>query len=1471
MFTGLFDLGLLQVSLNCLKNFDACSVSSCLILPRMNVIRQPKRGGGNPGGSRPLIMTNQKPKGRGRGAIDFDPIQYRPGRQRGTSTSSSGEMRTPSNLALQMGLISSAHRGSSSSTHTDSANPSTPSGHSLIHPMLRSRVFARQSSSSSSNVTPRATSIMGPPKTPRSNLFTPRNSLIVSSTPRTTPTSGSTGELHHSHVILAVSEGRGHARGEVGIAVIDIKRPRLILCQLSDRQTYVNTLTKISVFQPVEILVPNTFVDSNQPNKLYKLLEEKFPFVSMSKVQRRLFRDSDGLEKVQHLCLPQNSSCQLILQDKFYALAAAAALLKYVEFVQNVIFAAHSLKVEYQGAHHGTIIDVITAKNLELLLNQQSNNASHTLVKVIDHCCTNGGSRLLRASLLHPPCSLPFITKRQDSVQELVEKPDVAQKIREVFRQLPDVEQLLTLCMQTPSTIDSTQAMETRVNYVLQLKTALESLPHIVAAMENVQSSLLCKAKKCLEDPRGNLMKARILQTLNEDVKAPKGGKTAVFQKCFAVKSGINDLMDVARKTYCELINDMHENVIELGSTYSLPLKMNYSVTRGYHIQVPIQKNHPVKKSDLPAQFVQVQQSRNCFTCTTDTLILANERIKYITTDILTLSNTLLSSILNDIREHIGYLYEMCESIAEVDLALSLSQISRSHNYVRPKFGDKLCLKASRHPILESIASCDPIANDIEATSWQNMSVITGPNMSGKSIYIRQVLLLQIMAQVGCYVPAEEATFRITDRIFSHLNFDDSIENNASTLALEMKEMQLILSSITATSLVALDELCRGTSVEEGTAIAWSLCEELSQSTAFVFVTTHFRELTRLSSLYPSIKNIYLETVEHEFSDKKCRLVYTHRLLPGVNPAENYGLRLAENLDVPKPVLEMSKTFASQIRNTSEANLISDIGDETYTLAMALHKLKVLTTTDGLTVDELKTFQLNVRKEIREAQQRKQDVILSKQMEQHAVAEDIQSNVVAHQQNLCGYSSSEAGLSPIVSKASERMFPENPISEASERMFLENPILEASERMFPENPISGGSDYGSPKSHDNGRCPSPEEETPKSSLPEDNIDAHDSTLCSSPTLNLTAISTLDTPRSVTSFCSQHTWLAQTPDQSSRYSESKCPSSRRSQSFSDASDSGSDENSSLSHFRSELSMSNSMMSVYDEDKVTNGQSFNAFCKPQDISRQSKDRSTDFFSQSTAILSQNSVASNPFQFINEQQSFQSLFKSTDTPLKKRLPIFPASFFMSPRISEHLNDEGLSSPPMASRTPQTNNPQKRTSADFNAPSEQGYIDEGPSTPFTTSKTPQTSNPQKRTSGDFYSQREQGCIDKGPSIHKTPQTSTPQKRGIGGFYSPSDHGYTHKTPQTSTSQKRASGGLYSPSDHGYIDESPGHSSNPRKRASSDSCSPISGSKKSLQVSAEKKIHSSGKNLLEQAPKGGFHSLQLVMDSYCSSGSDSD
>ncbi|XP_071446846.1 mutS protein homolog 4-like [Hetaerina americana] len=789
----------------------------------------------------------------------------------------------------------------------------------------------------------------------------------------------------NSQTADAISEGRGQARGEVGIAAIDIQRPHLIMCQISDGQTYVNTLTKLHLFSPLEVLVPNTFCDGKTPSKVFLVIREQCPLIRIVCVQRRHFNEAEGRKLLKLLCAPEYSPVELLLTHKFYALSAAAALLKYVEYIQNLIFAPKSLKVEYQGSQNTTIIAikkngypkqmalkraarneaelskdhendqskklkteqlyVDTALRLELVAslfghsgegkvwNRRkgisgggASESKPSLLNILNHCYTVGGLRLLRASILQPPCLASIIETRLESVTELVSNPTLSAAISCVLGQLSDVENLLTLCMISPDGADTgvsgdtlLKLAESRINYALLLKTSLGMVEPLKDALEEASTPFLRGIRKNLIDPRYGEMLEQIGEVLHNDARSSKGFASSHLQRCFAVKPGINGLLDVARKTYSEIVGDITTYVSELGEEHSLNLRVNYNATRGFHIQLVPLDNIVINKTRLPAEFMQVQKMGRSLSFVTQELIEFDMRCKVALQEIQTMSNVVILELLGKLREKIGSLYKLCESVAILDMLVSLSQVSALPGYCKPRFDHCLNIVNGRHPLLDFFGSREPVPNSVYASRHFNFHVITGPNMSGKSIYIKMVALLQIMAQVGCYIPAERATFCIADRIFSRIGFDDSIECNASTFVLELKEMQYILQSLTPISLVIIDELCRGTSVEEGTAMAWAFSEELLKSSAFIFLTTHFSFLTKLASIYPNVTNYHLQTEEQDVQEPaqvqengdtlsvptfaRSRLHYTHRLASGVTTVENYGLRLAQVTGLPSSIV----------------------------------------------------------------------------------------------------------------------------------------------------------------------------------------------------------------------------------------------------------------------------------------------------------------------------------------------------------------------------------------------------------------------------------------------------------------------------------------------------------------------------------------------------------------------------------------
>lgn len=275
------------------------------------------------------------------------------------------------------------------------------------------------------------------------------------------------------------------------------------------------------------------------------------------------------------------------------------------------------------------------------------------------------------------------------------------------------------------------------------------------------------------------------------------------------------------------------------------------------------------------------------------------------------------------------------------------------NDFVKPEFGQNLEIRKGRHPLLEKMP-IEVTPNYVMANFGSRLHIITGPNMSGKSTYLRQIVLLQIMAQVGCYVPAEFACFRIADRIFSRVSNRDSIEANASTFMLEMKETAYILANVGPSSLIIIDELGRGTAVDEGSGICWAICEKLMETNCFTFLATHFPLLTKLEGLYPWVRNHHFLTKDMEVNEgEKQKREHTHLLVNGTAPssAYRYGIQLASISSLPKEVIDNSQLMAEKlVENETHVQQLDPVDRGVADLVIQLKQLGM----SGIKGDELK-------------------------------------------------------------------------------------------------------------------------------------------------------------------------------------------------------------------------------------------------------------------------------------------------------------------------------------------------------------------------------------------------------------------------------------------------------------------------------------------------------------------------------------
>uniref|UniRef100_A0A8C3HUZ1 MutS protein homolog 4 n=1 Tax=Chrysemys picta bellii TaxID=8478 RepID=A0A8C3HUZ1_CHRPI len=655
-------------------------------------------------------------------------------------------------------------------------------------------------------------------------------------------------------VIVAVVEGRGLARGEVGMASIDLKNPEVVLSQFADNTTYAKVITKLKILTPLEIIMSNTACDTGNTTKLFSLITDNFKNVTFTTVQRKYFNETKGLEYIEQLCTSEFST---------------------------------------------------------VLMEVQSKNG-HTLFGVLNYTKTPGGSRRLRSNILEPLVDAETINTRLDCIQELLQDEELFFSLQAVISRFLDTEQLLSILVQIPKQ-DTVNAAESKITNLIYLKHTLELVDPLKAALKSCKTHLLKAYYSSLEDKRFGIILEKIKTVINDDTRYTKGCLNMRTQKCYAVRPNINEFLDIARRTYTEIVDDIAGMITQLGEKYNLPLKMSFSSARGFFIQMNAECA-ALPNGQLPSEFTKITKMKNAYSFTSADLIKMNERCQESLREIYHMTYLIVCKLLSEIYEHIHCLYKLSDTVSMLDMLLSFAHACTLSDYVRPEFTDTLAIKQGWHPILEKISVEKPVSNNTYITEGSNFIIITGPNMSGKSTYLKQIALCQIMAQIGSYVPAEYSSFRIAEQIFTRIGMDDDIETNSSTFMKEMKEITYIMQNANDKSLIIIDELGRGTSTEEGIGICYSVCEYLLSLKAFTLFATHFLELCHIDALYPNVENNHFE-VQHvkNSAGNKEKITYTYILSKGHTEEKNYGLKAAEVSSLPPSIILDAKEITTHI------------------------------------------------------------------------------------------------------------------------------------------------------------------------------------------------------------------------------------------------------------------------------------------------------------------------------------------------------------------------------------------------------------------------------------------------------------------------------------------------------------------------------------------------------------------------------
>ncbi|KAJ6963136.1 DNA mismatch repair protein MSH4-like [Populus alba x Populus x berolinensis] len=646
-----------------------------------------------------------------------------------------------------------------------------------------------------------------------------------------------------SSIVIGLIENRAK---EVGMAAFDLRSASLHLSQyIETSSSYQNTKTLLQFYDPVVVIVPpNKFAPDGMLG-VSDLVDRFYASVKKVVMARCCFDDTKGAVLIKNLAATEPSALGLDTYYKQYylCLAAAAATIKWIEAEKGVIVTNHSLLVTFNGSFDHMSIDATSVQNLEIIEPFHSTllgttNKKRSLFHMLKTTKTTGGTRLLRANLLQPLKDIKTINTRLDCLDELMSNEQLFFGLSQALRKFPkEIDRILCHFCFKPKRVtnevlgaDNARRSQVLISSIILLKTALDALPLLSKALKNAKSFLLANVYKTIcENEKYVSIRKRVGEVIDEDVLHARAPFVARTQQCFAVKAGIDGLLDIARRTFCDTSEAIHNLANKYREEFKLPnLKLPFNNRQGFYFSIP-QKDIQGK---LPSKFIQVLKHGNNIHCSTLELASLNVRNKSAAAECYIRTEVCLEALLNSIREDASALTLLAEVLCLLDMIINSFAYTIStkpvDRYTRPEFTSNgpLAIDAGRHPILESIHN-DFVPNNIFLSEASNMIIVMGPNMSGKSTYLQQVCLIVILAQIGCYVPARFSTIRVVDRIFTRMGSVDNLESNSSTFMTEMKETAFIMQNVSERSLIFMDELGRATSSSDGFAIAWSCCEHL--------------------------------------------------------------------------------------------------------------------------------------------------------------------------------------------------------------------------------------------------------------------------------------------------------------------------------------------------------------------------------------------------------------------------------------------------------------------------------------------------------------------------------------------------------------------------------------------------------------------------------------------------------------------
>ncbi|EJL6309730.1 DNA mismatch repair protein MutS [Vibrio cholerae] len=661
-----------------------------------------------------------------------------------------------------------------------------------------------------------------------------------------------------------------HHNGRFGYATMDITSGCF---QLSEPQTEEEMAAELQRTSPRELLFPEDFspvhlMASRQGNRRRPIWEFELDTAKQQLNQQFGTRDLVGFG----------------VEQAKLGLCAAGCLIQYVKDTQRTAL-PHIRSLTWDRQDQSVILDAATRRNLELTHNL-AGGTDNTLAEVLDHCATPMGSRMLKRWIHQPMRDNAILNQRLDAITELKETA-LYGELHPVLKQIGDIERILArLALRSARPRD-----------LARLRHAMQQLPELHSVMSELKQPHLTELRTHAEpmDELCDLLERAIKE--NPPVVIRDGG---------VIADGYSAELDEWRDLANGATEFLERLEAEERDRHGIDtLKVGYNNVHGFYIQVSRGQSHLV-----PPHYVRRQTLKNAERYIIEELKQHEDKVLNSKSRALALEKQLWEELFDLLLPHLEQLQQLAASVAQLDVLQNLAERAENLEYCRPTLVQEagIHIQGGRHPVVERVMNEPFIANPIELNPQRRMLIITGPNMGGKSTYMRQTALIALMAHIGSYVPAESASIGPLDRIFTRIGASDDLASGRSTFMVEMTETANILHNATRNSLVLMDEIGRGTSTYDGLSLAWASAEWLAKEIgAMTLFATHYFELTELPNVLPHLANVHLDAVEHGDG-----IAFMHAVQEGA-ASKSYGLAVAGLAGVPKPVIKNARAKLQQL------------------------------------------------------------------------------------------------------------------------------------------------------------------------------------------------------------------------------------------------------------------------------------------------------------------------------------------------------------------------------------------------------------------------------------------------------------------------------------------------------------------------------------------------------------------------------